>query len=126
MFRGRPARARQHAHTHTHTMTSTTRSIDVRCPLYMVNTLATQAHVHARDVERIGSHGSPREATRPGTVATVVVGLYDWENGTRLAIVDRANQPLGEEWTVGTFLVVPAPLPDQACAMIEASCAAQQ
>ena len=62
----------------------------------------------------------------PGTVATVVVGLYDWENGTRLAIVDRANQPLGEEWNVGTFLVVPALLPDQACAMIEASCAAQQ
>jgi len=72
-----------------------------------------------------------RELVIPAQVAigkevSIVVGLYDWESGVRLPIVDRNQVAMGDEWVIGQFPVVQAPIPDQACAMIVASCAAQQ
>jgi uncharacterized membrane protein len=61
----------------------------------------------------------------PGTQLTLVVGLYDQITGQRTAIVDRMGTPLGEEWVVGEYAVVAPPVPDQACALIPASCATQ-
>ncbi len=51
---------------------------------------------------------------------TVVVGLYDPDSGDR---VPRTTE--GDEMVVGTVEIGPPPVPDQACALIPASCAAQ-
>lgn len=71
-----------------------------------------------------------RELTIPeevplGAKASVVVGLYDEESGVRLPIIDHNGMPMGEEWVVGDYPIVPSATPDQACAMIPASCATQ-
>jgi hypothetical protein len=62
---------------------------------------------------------------QPGTMLTLVVGLYEPTSGTRLPLVDQAGAPLGEEWVIGQLPVVAPPVPDQACAMIPATCGAQ-
>ncbi|MEZ4621275.1 MAG: DUF2079 domain-containing protein [Caldilineaceae bacterium] len=60
-----------------------------------------------------------------GDRVSVVVGLYDTKSGVRSAIVDGAGTVVGDEWHIGEFVVQSAPVPDQACAMIPASCDAQ-
>ena len=55
----------------------------------------------------------------------VVVGLYDPVAGTRLAVVDGAGMVVGDEVVVGELERHEAPVPDQSCALIPASCAAQ-
>jgi uncharacterized membrane protein len=55
----------------------------------------------------------------------VVVGLYDPVVGTRLAVVDGAGMVVGDEVVVGDLDWREAPVPDQSCALIPASCAAQ-
>jgi hypothetical protein len=55
----------------------------------------------------------------------VVVGLYDPVQGTRLPIVDVMGNVIGEEMGVGQLTWREAPVPDQSCALIPATCAAQ-
>ncbi|MCC6453976.1 MAG: DUF2079 domain-containing protein [Caldilineaceae bacterium] len=55
----------------------------------------------------------------------VVVGLYDPVQGTRLPVVDVAGNVIGEEAVVGTLVWREAPVPDQSCALIPATCASQ-
>lgn len=55
----------------------------------------------------------------------VVVGLYDPVTGTRLPIVDSKGVVIGEEVVVGELTWREAPVPDQSCALIPASCASQ-
>jgi hypothetical protein len=59
------------------------------------------------------------------TVWQVVVGLYDPEQGTRLPVVDVAGNVIGDEVVVGTLTWHDAPVPDQSCALIPATCASQ-
>jgi hypothetical protein len=57
----------------------------------------------------------------PGAQVTVAVGLYDPVTGERVSLqAGNANEML-----VGPITVVAPPLPDQACALIPATCAAQ-
>jgi hypothetical protein len=55
----------------------------------------------------------------------VVVGLYDPTQGTRVPVVDVAGNVIGDEVVVGTLGWGEPPVPDQACALIPATCAAQ-
>ncbi len=60
-----------------------------------------------------------------GTALTLVVGLYDTASGERAEILDRSGTLIGNEWPATTLTVTTPPLPDQACALIPATCAAQ-
>jgi hypothetical protein len=73
-----------------------------------------------------------RQMTAPRTPTTtlngdwqVVVGLYDPATGKRMPVIDGAGNPGGDEVVVGTLTWRDAPVPDQACALIPAACAAQ-
>jgi hypothetical protein len=55
----------------------------------------------------------------------VVVGLYEPETGARLPVVDVGGQVMGDEVVIGTLQWQPAPVPDQSCALITATCASQ-
>jgi uncharacterized membrane protein len=55
----------------------------------------------------------------------VVVGLYDPIKGTRLPVVDVAGNIIGDEAVVGTVVWRDAPVADQSCALIPATCASQ-
>ena len=55
----------------------------------------------------------------------VVVGLYDPVQGTRLPIEDAAGTVMGDEAVIGTLRWGDVPVPDQSCALILATCAAQ-
>ena len=65
----------------------------------------------------------PAEAG-PG-VWQVVVGLYDPVTGSRFPIVNDAGEVVGDEATIATLTVTSPPTPDQACALIPATCASQ-
>jgi len=60
-----------------------------------------------------------------GTPLQVVVGLYNPQSGERAAVVDHTGAVIANEWTAVTLTVSNPPLPDQACALIPATCAAQ-
>jgi hypothetical protein len=55
----------------------------------------------------------------------VVVGLYEPATGERLPVVDVGGQVIGDEAVIGTLQWQPAPVPDQSCALIAATCASQ-
>jgi uncharacterized membrane protein len=55
----------------------------------------------------------------------VVVGLYDPVQGTRLPVVDVGGNVIGDEVIVGTLARRDAPVADQSCALIPATCASQ-
>jgi hypothetical protein len=55
----------------------------------------------------------------------VVVGLYDPVQGTRLSVVDVDGNVIGDEVIVGTLARRDAPVADQSCALIPATCASQ-
>lgn len=61
----------------------------------------------------------------PGTTLSIVVGLYDPATGRRLPLVNQAEVAIGEEWRIGHLTVAAPAIPDQACAMIPATCVAQ-
>jgi hypothetical protein len=67
-------------------------------------------------------NGSAQNARGPWQI---VVGLYDPVQGTRLPLVDLAGNALGDEVVVGTLTQRDAPVPDQSCALILATCASQ-
>lgn len=60
-----------------------------------------------------------------GTKVSLVVGLYDVEDGTRAALFDMSGNLLGDEWQVAEFSIGAPPIPDQACAMVPDTCVAQ-
>lgn len=55
----------------------------------------------------------------------VVLGLYHSQTGQRLPMVASATQAVGDELVIATLHPVDAPVPDQACALIPATCASQ-
>lgn len=55
----------------------------------------------------------------------VVVGLYHVAHGDRLPLMDAAGLVLGDEVMVGRVRLGLPPVPDQACALIPATCASQ-
>lgn len=59
------------------------------------------------------------------TEISLVVGLYEPASGKRMDIVDDHGTVIGNEWLVTTLTVAAAEPPDQACAMVPASCDAQ-
>jgi uncharacterized membrane protein len=54
-----------------------------------------------------------------------VIGLYDPQNGQRAMLVNAAGEAVGDELVVGDVAILPPPVPDQACALIPATCASQ-
>ncbi len=60
-----------------------------------------------------------------GEQVEVVVGLYQQQTGQRADLLDAGGNVLTNELTIGTVELVSAPMPDQACALIPATCAAQ-
>jgi hypothetical protein len=61
----------------------------------------------------------------PGGDWSLVIGLYNPETRQRATVQDENGQSAGDELVVGTVDVGKPPLPDQACALIPATCAAQ-
>ena len=61
----------------------------------------------------------------PGERWEVVVGLYDPVTGERVASIDDAGAPIGNEAVIATIEVGAPRVPDQACALVPATCAAQ-
>jgi uncharacterized membrane protein len=61
----------------------------------------------------------------PGTRLQVAVGLYSLANGRRLELADADGRPAGNELNLGQVRLAPPSLPDQACALIPATCAGQ-
>lgn len=55
----------------------------------------------------------------------IVVGLYEPVSGARLPVVDVAGNVIGDEAVVATLSWHSPPVPDQTCALIPATCAAQ-
>lgn len=53
---------------------------------------------------------------------SVVIGVYDPQNGARVPLVDAAGKPLGDELEIGALHLSPAPPPDQACALNAGAC----
>ncbi len=66
----------------------------------------------------------PPDYAGPDTLS-VVIGLYHPATGERLAWLDEQGAPLGEEVVVGRVMLGDAPVPDQTCALIPATCASQ-
>ena len=58
------------------------------------------------------------------TVWDVYVGLYRPDSSVRLELFDERGNLLDDELHVGALTVGPSPTPDQACALIAATCAA--
>ncbi len=56
---------------------------------------------------------------------SLVVGLYDPSTAERITVVDDQGNPAGQEVTIGTLRPRPPPVPDQACALIPATCESQ-
>lgn len=88
--------------------------------LYDANTVLAAAG-YANDWRQFAI---PADA-RAGATWSVVVGLYDPATGQRLSLVDAQGQPVGDELVIGPVRVAAPPVPDQACALIPATCAAQ-
>ncbi len=65
----------------------------------------------------------PRQLS-PGTY-DVVVGVYDPGSGERMQAFDAAGNPVGNELSLGQLVIEPPLVPDQACALIPATCAGQ-
>ncbi len=61
----------------------------------------------------------------PGDQLTLVVGLYQPQNGQRAEVVDASGQAIGNEFTLGQITVGAPATPDQSCALIPATCASQ-
>lgn len=67
----------------------------------------------------------PVDAVADAGAWQIVVGLYDPVQGTRLPVIDDAGNVVGDEVAVETLPWGDAPVPDQSCALIPATCAAQ-
>ena len=61
----------------------------------------------------------------PGQTMTIVIGLYDPVTGQRADVIDASGNVIGNELVVGQVQIGPPPAPDQTCALIAETCAAQ-
>ena len=61
----------------------------------------------------------------PGARLRVVAGLYRRSDEQRLDVLDANDQPAANETVLGEFLVGPALVPDQTCALDPATCTSQ-
>ena len=103
-------------------------------------------HLRQGDVRRAGNDGPPRLflsglRTDAGAVNdwrqivvpedahgegwTLVVGVYNQVDGSRLPLLDASGQISGDELVLGPVRMGPPPVPDQACALTPETCAAQ-
>jgi uncharacterized membrane protein len=62
---------------------------------------------------------------QPDEQLTLVVGLYDPQSGQRAPLIDPAGAVIGNELIAGSITVAAPLVPDQTCALIPATCAAQ-
>ncbi|MFN8492093.1 MAG: DUF2079 domain-containing protein [Caldilineaceae bacterium] len=60
-----------------------------------------------------------------GETLTLVLGLYHPQNGQRAAVLDDPGRVVANELVIGQLHVMSPPIPDQACALIPQTCAAQ-
>jgi uncharacterized membrane protein len=60
-----------------------------------------------------------------GEQLTLVVGLYNPQTMQRADVVDGEGTLIGNEWLVGMIEITPPPVPDQACALLPATCHSQ-
>jgi hypothetical protein len=58
-----------------------------------------------------------------GETWQVVIGLYDRQTGERALALDTSGNGIANEFVAGEVLITPPPTPDQACALIPATCA---
>ncbi len=56
---------------------------------------------------------------------TVVIGLYNPTDGTRADLIGPDGAPVASELILAHLPLAPAPVPDQACALIPATCGSQ-
>ena len=56
---------------------------------------------------------------------SVAAGLYDPASGVRAAVIGENGTVIGDEIVLGVAVVDEPPVPDQACALIPATCASQ-
>jgi hypothetical protein len=85
--------------------------------------------VQASNAAATGHISDWRQVQIPADAATaggwqVVVGLYDPATGARTPLTLR-NGVAGDELVVGTLHMTTPPAPDQACALLPATCASQ-
>jgi hypothetical protein len=66
------------------------------------------------------------EDAQPGESYMLVMGLYQSATGTRADLLNNDGSIIGNEFVVGSVTIAPKTVPDQTCAMIPQSCAAQQ
>jgi hypothetical protein len=60
-----------------------------------------------------------------GEAWDIVIGLYDPVSGVRLDVLDEAGNVIGNEARIGGITVGQRDAPDQACALVPATCASQ-
>jgi hypothetical protein len=60
-----------------------------------------------------------------GETLTLVLGLYHPQSGQRADVLDDHGRVLANELVIGHLPVTSPPVPDQACALIPPTCAAQ-
>jgi uncharacterized membrane protein len=60
-----------------------------------------------------------------GATLELVIGLYHAETGARLPVWEATGREIGHELMVGRFRLGRPPVPDQACALLPATCPAQ-
>jgi uncharacterized membrane protein len=60
-----------------------------------------------------------------GETLQVVAGLYQLQTNLRADLLDEQGNVLGNELLIGEVEITPAPNPDQACALIPATCDSQ-
>lgn len=65
------------------------------------------------------------EHLSPGEQVDLVLGIYNPRTGQRLDILGPNDKLAGNEQIMATYTVAPPPAPDQACALIPATCLSQ-
>ena len=94
-------------------------------PRYFVNYPLAQQLAHQGYANDWRQLTVPADAVPSSDSWQVVIGLYDVKSGRRFAVVSPSGQPLGDELVVGTWPMKSKPVPDQTCALIPETCAAQ-
>jgi hypothetical protein len=86
---------------------------------------ALQRQGYANDWRQMQLPADATVLTESENSWSVVIGLYDPQTNQRALVIDALSNAIGNELTVGNLQVGSPPTPDQTCAMIEQSCAAQ-
>ena len=92
-------------------------------PRYFVKYAAADALAHGAAVDW-RQLAVPDAALSAGKWS-VAAGLYDPASGVRAAVIGENGTVIGDEIVLGVAVVDEPPVPDQACALIPATCASQ-